>query len=97
MATPGTAQATILLNLELSGGPPGTEGQLPANGLVRKVKTPEGNMKLMVHLPRLIDAEQANRTADLLFEEIDRLACHAIVERITLKSSAFYTRRCSWH
>lgn len=47
----------------------------------------DGNVKLTVHLPRLIDVDQANQTADLLFEEIDKQ--HATVEEVEIKSLRF--------
>jgi Ran GTPase-activating protein (RanGAP) involved in mRNA processing and transport len=56
---------------------------------VKKVQTDPNLIKLIVSMPRLVNGEQANLTADLLFEEIDRLPVQTVVEGITLHGLRF--------
>lgn len=69
------------LTLELTSPRTGSKDEV---GSVRKIDLNDGGTRLIVTLPRLIDGEQANLTAALLFEQIDRLPYGSQVERVKL-------------
>lgn len=74
------------ITLELTGSRSGLKDEI---GSVRKIELNDGCIRLVVTLPRLIDEEQANLTAALLFEQIDRLPCGAQVERVKITGLQF--------
>jgi len=58
-----------------------------AVGSVKRIDLSDGGIRLVVTLPSLIDAEQANLTAALLLEQIDLLPEGARrVERVKISS-----------
>lgn len=69
------------LTLELTSARSGSKDEI---GSVRRIELNDGGTRLIVTLPRLIDGEQANLTAALLFEQIDRLLYGSQVERVKL-------------
>lgn len=80
----------VSLTLELTGDD--RHEKVVSSGRVRsveKIQTDAKSFKFIVSMPRLVDANQANLTADLLFEEIDRLATTSVVERVILKGLRF--------
>jgi Ran GTPase-activating protein (RanGAP) involved in mRNA processing and transport len=74
------------LTLELTSARSGSKDEI---GSVRKIELNDGGIRLIVTLPRLIDGEQANLTAALLFEQIDRLPYGSQVERVKLTGLQF--------
>jgi Ran GTPase-activating protein (RanGAP) involved in mRNA processing and transport len=89
MAMATLDEPTVLLTLELTGDTSEKDVSIRHNSSIKRVQTDAKNIKFIVSMPRLVDAEQANLTADLLFEEIDRLPMIAVVERVTLNGLRF--------
>lgn len=58
-------------------------------GSVRKIELSDGGIRLIVTLPKVIDGEQANLTAALLFQNLDRLPQQADIERIKINGLRF--------
>ena len=58
-------------------------------GSVRKIEQSDGGIRLIVTLPRLIDGEQANLTAALLFQHLDRLPRDTVIERVKITGLHF--------
>jgi hypothetical protein len=80
----------VLLTLELTGGDRSEKDATSDHvGSIRRIQTDAKSIKFIVSMPRLVDAHQANLTADSLFEEIDRLPTEAVVERVTLNGLRF--------
>jgi hypothetical protein len=79
----------VSLTLELIGDRCEKDGSSSRVGSVERIQMDDKSFKFIVSMPRLVDANQANLTADLLFEEIDRLATISVVERVILKGLRF--------
>jgi hypothetical protein len=76
------------LTLELTSARSGSKDEI---GAVRRNELGDGSTRLTVTLPCMIDGEQANLTAALLFEQIDRLPYLSHVERVKLHGLQFTT------
>jgi hypothetical protein len=79
---------TVLLTLEFTRDRSEKDVSI-RHSSVKRVQTDAKNIKFIVSMPHLVDAEQANLTANLLFTEIDRLPMIAVVERVTLNGLRF--------
>lgn len=74
------------LTLELTSARSGSKDSI---GSVRRNELADGGTRLVVTLPSVIDGEQANLTAALLFEQIDMLPYRSHVERVKLHGLHF--------
>jgi hypothetical protein len=79
----------VSLTLELTGDRSEKDVSSGRVKSVERVQTDAKSFKFIVSMPRLVDANQANLTADLLFEEIDRLPTISVVECVILKGLRF--------
>jgi hypothetical protein len=79
---------TVLLTLELTHDRSGKDVSI-RHSSVKKVQMDANNIKFIVSMPHLVDAEQANLAANLLFQEIGRLPMVAIIERVALNGLRF--------
>jgi Ran GTPase-activating protein (RanGAP) involved in mRNA processing and transport len=72
--------------LELSGRPEGSDSK----GVSAEKQDAEfGGTRIVVSMPRLVNAEEANLAAALLFEQIDQLSSNAKIERVQLTGFRF--------
>jgi len=65
------------------------EGEVSPSHPSTRTHESHGTIRLQLSVPRLVDAEQANLIAAMIFEQLDQLPAEAIMERVKLSSVRF--------